>query len=335
MRKKELAAAILGRQVPRLFSIKGGTRALPILAYHRVLDDDPNTFPFDEQVISANSESFRKQMEFIRDNFETVSFDDLYRHELEKRPWPKHAVLITFDDGYRDNYTVAFPVLRQLGLRATVFLASGHIGSDRLFWWDAISYLVKQTRLNSISLPEEDTIITLNGQLSRRVAIDRILGWIKHVPEHTKNRFLANLPSLLEAEIPPAAGCGMHLTWDEVREMSSSGIEFGSHTVTHPVLANVGDQQLEFELSSSKEKIESELGKRVVAFAYPVGGQSFNEATEKAVSRAGYRYAVSYIDGLAKAVQENRYKLPRIHVESGQSLNLFRASLSFPSIMYR
>ncbi|HEU4388048.1 MAG TPA: polysaccharide deacetylase family protein [Blastocatellia bacterium] len=337
MRKKELAAAILGRGVSRiLLRGKGHPDSLPILAYHRILDDDPSQFQFDEQLISANSPSFRKQMAFVRDSFETVSFEDLHRHEIEGRPWPRRALIITFDDGYRDNYTNAFPILREFGLKATVFLATGHVGQSKLFWWDRVAYLVKHTKQASVAFPgKSDACLSLNGLASRRFAIDRMLAWLKKAPEDSKNQYLATLPSLLKLRVPKQTANRMHVGWDEVREMAKGGIEFGSHTVTHPILANVGERQLEVELLESKLKIEAEVGKDVLAFAYPVGGRSFGGRTQEIVSRCGYRFAVSYIDGLARRAVGARYALPRIHVETGHSLDFFRASLSFPRIMCR
>src|SRR5262245_16325624 len=197
MRKKEMAAAILGRRTASLFRLKSSTLTLPILAYHRVLDDDPAAFPFDEQLISAGQPAFREQMQFVRDNFEAMSFEDLHRHEFEGRPWPRRALIITFDDGYADNYANAFPILKELGLKATIFLTTGHIGENRMFWWDRIAYLIKHTKADSMMVPDGGDRIALNGAPSRKEAIDRILGWIKKAPERSKNEFVEALPEIL------------------------------------------------------------------------------------------------------------------------------------------
>jgi peptidoglycan/xylan/chitin deacetylase (PgdA/CDA1 family) len=333
--KREIAAAILGSRMPALLLRTGNKDLLPILAYHRVLDEPAGLFPFDEQVVSATPGDFRNQMRFVRDNFEVVSFDDLHRFETAGRPWPRRALIITFDDGYRDNYTNAFPILKELGLKATIFLATGHIGSGKPFWWDSVAFLVKNTRLTEIPLPTGPRLPSLNGNQSRREAIDILLGWLKKAPEAEKNRLLAALPAILKVEVPAKLVRGTHLNWDEVREMSREGIEFGSHTVTHPVLANVSEKQLEIELSQSKRTIEARIGKEVLAFAYPVGGRSFVRRTQEAVSRCGYRFAVSYLCGIARQMIGDRFALPRIHVEAKQSLNLFKANLMFPSLMNR
>jgi peptidoglycan/xylan/chitin deacetylase (PgdA/CDA1 family) len=118
--------------------------------------------------------------------------------------------------------------------------------------------------------------------------------------------------------------------------MAAYGIEFGSHTSSHPVLANVDPDSLEEEIAGSKRTIERELGREVIAFAYPVGGKGhFTGPVQEVVKRANYRYAVSYEEGLAGDDWQDRYALPRIHIESDHSLSLFRANLMFPQAMLR
>jgi peptidoglycan/xylan/chitin deacetylase (PgdA/CDA1 family) len=338
MSKRELAARVLGSSAGRLLnyaSAQGG-RSLRILAYHRVLDADPNDFAFDEGVISASTEAFYRQMDFVRRNFDVLTFKDLYRLETEEKSWPRRALLITFDDGYRDNYTQAFPILKQLGLPATIFLATGHIGRAKMFWWDLIAYCVKHSNRKAANLDEVcPAAMDFTSAAGRHDATERILRWVKSVPDAVKNRFLDGLGNELEVDLPAGLAEGMHLSWDEVKEMADSGIEFGSHTVTHPVLRNVSEAKLDEELTESKKMIEQQLGRDCLVLAYPVGGrQNFNESVQAAARRSGYQYAVSYDEGLATLEESDRYAMPRIHVESDQSLSLFRATSMFPSFMF-
>jgi peptidoglycan/xylan/chitin deacetylase (PgdA/CDA1 family) len=339
MSKRELAARFLGNRLTGLAWRSPGTgaRALRILAYHRVLDDDPASFDFDEEVISATTESFYDQMRFARSNFDVISFEELRRIEMEGRRVPARALIITFDDGYRDNYTNAFPVLKEMRLTATIFLATAHIGERKLFWWDAISYAAKHTPRGEALLPEISAApFALRTPAERRALADEILRWIKQVPESMKREFLEKLAARLEVDLSGWLAEGMHLTWEEVNLMSRHGIEFGSHTVTHPILANVDEAQLEREIVESKQTIERKIGKPITAFAYPVGGRSrFNSLAQQAVARAGFSYAASYENGVAATGDFDRYAMPRIHVERGQSLSLFRANLMFPQLMLR
>lgn len=338
MGKREQVATILGHPLAhRVWDSSGaGTRSLHILAYHRVLDDDHTTFPFDEAVISATSKTFRQHMEFVRRNFNVISFKQLAEFERDKQQWPERALIITFDDGYRDNYANAFPILKELGFSATIFLAVGHINQAKLFWWDFIAYCFKQTPLQSVTLPAFDSEpLALMDARARRRAIDRVLDWIKEAPEEVKSDFVAKLADNLEVQLPENLAAGMHLTWDEVREMMAGGIEFGSHTMTHPILSNVSPAQLAEEISESKKILERELESEVLAFSYPVGGRtSFNETVKTEVKKCGFRFAVSYREGVAKR-DCDPYSLPRIHIETSHSLKLFRANLMYPKIMLR
>ncbi len=338
MRKKEIAASLLGRldarKLPFLAGQKSG--ALRILAYHRVLDEDLNAFDFDEALVSATSENFARQMKWARNHFNVVSFRDLDECERAGRPWPARALIVTFDDGYRDNYTHAFPILRDLGLPATIFLATGHIGRAQLFWWDLIAWCVKKSPRAAVTFPEiRAAPLLLDTPAHQREAIQICLRWIKSVPEAEKNQFLAELDGKMDVVLPPDVAAQMHLSWEEVGEMADGGIEFGSHTVIHPILANVSQTQLEQEICGSKAALEGHLKRPALVLSYPVGGAAqINEDVQKMVERCGFRYAATYMEDVATAAS-NRFALPRIHVDYDQSFNLFRANLLFPGLMLR
>ncbi len=339
MSRREIASRLLGNQfTSRIWSLASArSEGLRILAYHRVIDDDPATFPFDEELISADTESFYNQMKFARNNFDVISFQDLRQSEIEGRKLPHRALLITFDDGYKDNYTNAFPVLKALALPATIFLTTGCINQSKLFWWDRITYSLKKTRRAEISFPSvSGEPMSLRSAIDRRSAIERVLEWIKEVPEEVRQGFLERLNLELDVEMPEHLARKMMLTWEEINLMASEGIEFGSHTITHPILANVGHAQLEQEIFESKRAIERHLGKEAIAFAYPAGTLSrFSLEAKEAVARAGFHYAVSYEDSMAFYDEFDRFALPRIHVERDHSIERFRANLMFPQLMFK
>jgi peptidoglycan/xylan/chitin deacetylase (PgdA/CDA1 family) len=339
MNKREIAARILDNRVVRRLwhSSERFKKGLRILAYHRILDDRPETFPFDEGVISANSETFYQQMKFVSRHFDVISFADLYQCEKAGRLWPERALIITFDDGYRDNYTNAYPILKAFHLPATIFLATDHIGQTKLFWWDAIAYCVKQTRLSAKDFPEvSDQPLELATALGKAKAIQRILEWIKRVPDEVCRTFAERLPDELEVEIPCPVSQRMHLSWEEVKEMADNRIEFGSHTVTHPILANVCEEQLQKELCESKKTLEQRLNKEVLTLAYPAGRRAkFTRTVQQSAANYGYQYAVAYDEGIVFQERFDRYAMPRIHVETEFSERFFRASLMFPKFLIR
>src|SRR5215471_10371293 len=313
--------------------------AVRILAYHRVLpasSESGRPFLFDEGVISATTESFYRQMDYVRRNYDVITFRDLLAIEERRIAAPRRPLIITIDDGYRDNYTEAFPVLKQFGIPATIFVATGHMSRKSLFWWDLVAFCLKSTEKLAIVLDEiSNDALPLGSHGDRRRAIERVLGWMKKAPENERARFAKELPGALEVAMPSDIADRMHLSWDEIREMADQGIEFGSHTVTHPVLANVDDDRVEDEVFESKKAIERELGREAIVFSYPVGAAgNFDSRSVASVARAGYRYAVSYVEGVVSGTA-NRFAMPRIHIEADHSLNLFRANLRFPGLMLR
>jgi peptidoglycan/xylan/chitin deacetylase (PgdA/CDA1 family) len=332
--KRELVAALLGHGFTQPFwRLAPRSGCLRILAYHRVWDEPPETFAFDEELISANSEEFHRQMSWIKRDFEVLSFADLHICAQENRSWPRRALIVTFDDGYADNYTHAFPILKELNLPATIFLSTGYLHAPRLFWWDLIAYCVKQTSLAKVKLPAiSPQALSFESKRARRLTINKILLWIKSVPDDVKNAFLDDLPTVLEVTLPSDIASATQLNWEQVREMAQNRIEFGGHSVTHPILSNIDSTQLEREIAGCKHDIETHLEREVLVFSYPNGQSS--PTVHDAVQRAGYRFSTAYHAGVAHPSLGN-YGLPRIAVETEFSFSIFQANLLFPSIMLR
>ena len=332
---QDLASFLLGsRAVPRrLVPAAWAGRGVRILAYHRVRDDDPARFPFDPDLISATTAQFRQQMRYLARHFELLTFADLRRCDADGRPWPERGAIVTFDDGYLDNYTHAYPVLRELGLPATVFLATGHVGGHAPFWWDRIAWCLFTTRRSQVALPQVAPCpFPLRSVAQRRAATRRILEWIKEVPEAVKANFLAGLNETFEVDDRDMPAERQHLTWEQVREMADYGIEFGAHTVTHPVLTKVAQEQLERELRESKAELERRLDAEAIAFSYPVGPMGKRGgAVRRAVGECGFRYAASYVEAMATR-QSDRLAMPRIPADA-LSMRAFRSKLTFAGLL--
>jgi peptidoglycan/xylan/chitin deacetylase (PgdA/CDA1 family) len=332
--KRELAAAFLGHKLAQpLWRLVPKHGCLRILAYHRIWDEPACDFAFDEQLISATSEDFQRQMEWAKRHFEIVSFADLHACQKENKAWPQRALIVTFDDGYADNYTHAFPILKELNLPATIFLSTSYMDEPRLFWWDAIAYCVKHTSLAQVHISGVSSQpLSFQGDKARRRATDEILRWVKSVPEEEKNQFMARLPDLLGVNLPADISSAHQLNWQQIKELSNQRIEFGGHSITHPILTNISATQLEEEIAGSKRAIETHIQKEVLVFSYPNGQCSL--AVQEAVQRAGYAYSTAYFAGVAHPSQ-GCYDLPRIAVETDFSFALFQANLLFPGIMLK
>jgi peptidoglycan/xylan/chitin deacetylase (PgdA/CDA1 family) len=336
MKKKILAAiaAILNFsgliRLFLLFKHLFSSRKLIILCYHRICNTD-ESFMLDEGVVSTTPGEFETQMKFVSKHFNVITFRRLAEYRKMGR-FPKNALIITFDDGYRDNYTTAYPVLRKYGLSATIFLTTGYIETSKLFWWDKVAYIIKKTG-------EREAELSVNGAIYRfglssleheKKTILEIIKILKSLKKEEQSHILHQMGKQLNVNIDGSAGEGVLLTWKEIREMSCNGIEFGSHSVNHPIFSTISYTEMENELISSRKEIEKNISLSPVAFAYPDG--YYDMLTKKAMKRSGFQYAVTLIKGINDSLTDP-YELKRIPIGTNITMNLFMAYLVFLRFM--
>jgi len=337
--KKALLARCLvsGRMLAPLARIRSACRAdVPILAYHRIWDIRcEDAFPFDVELVSASVAEFRWQMEYVRENFDPITFAALLDILEGITPAPPRPIIITFDDGFEDNFENAFPILSALEIPATIFLSTGYIASQQTFWYDRLAHMLLLAPERELTAKGFAETIQLGPDAkSRRRALRKVLAELKLMPNQCRLEVLGHL----EFELGPLSEDrpsleSRPLNWDQVREMAQAGIEFGSHTVTHPILANLTDDELEFELAESRRAIEMQTGKPVTTISYPVGGRNaFNDRVRQEVQRAGYRLGVSYIPGTNPLSGLDHYGLRRQHVERYTERSYFAAMLGLPEV---
>lgn len=340
MRKKELLATGI-RAVGGWPLIRGvrrlSGRELVILAYHRVLDiGNESEFPFDPELVSASPDEFRWQMRFVRDNFDVVSFKDVNDHLQGRARLPSRALVVTFDDGFDDNYHHAYRILKDVGIPATFFVSTGYIGTEEVFWFDWLAHLLMKAPVGTIRIPELATALpAANDATARRDATNQLLAKIKTLSERRRLEILEELQSLGREHCDPeAASKSRPMNWQQVHEMHEGGMEIGSHTVTHPILATMEPESMHWELKQSKAELEKRLNAPVQVIGYPVGtSDAFNTAVVDGVQNAGYAMACSYIAGTNPLGRLDRFRMRRQHIERYTSRVYFEALLSFPSAM--
>ena len=298
--------AIAGRAGLRLF------RALDprpmILMYHRVEE-----LPTDPQLLAVQPRHFAEHLEVLRRSFRVLSLGELVE-ALSRGRFPRHAVVLTIDDGYADNLANAKPLLESFGTPATVFVTTGSIGSEREFWWDELERLVlhpgrlpQKLRLSirgrshdwdlgdGASYSADDFERQKSWHVEQpsdpgpRQSLYRSLYSHLHPLSHDeKGSILAELARQAEIGV---VGRPTHrpLTHQELSRLEGGVVEIGAHTVTHPTLAALSPEAQRDEIQGSKATLEAELGRPIVAFAYPHG--SYTAATVATVREAGYQYA--------------------------------------------
>jgi peptidoglycan/xylan/chitin deacetylase (PgdA/CDA1 family) len=317
--KRALAsAAQRGGFFPAAGALFGGRR-LTVLAYHRVADPDDPAFDAYRRNISAAPEGFREQMDYAAEHFHPVSLEQVAA-ALDGGPrLPARPLLVTFDDGYRDNLTAALPVLRERGIPMTIFLATGFVGGERPFPWDLAAWCFHHTTRSEVDLPVvgERSWATAG---EREVVLGRWLETLKRLPEAEREEAVATLPECLGVEVPPGAFSGLCLSWGEVRAMAADGVAFGAHTERHPILTRVPADRARNEVAGSKHRLEDELGTPAMAFAYPNGGRGdLDASTVRLLAETGFRLGFTLLPGPEPGWSARRSPLTlrRVYVHYG------------------
>jgi peptidoglycan/xylan/chitin deacetylase (PgdA/CDA1 family) len=326
--KRALAARALSRTGLRTLL----SRAIPwsgvlVLNYHRVGDGSGSLF--DRGLWSADAEAFARQVRFCRSHTDVISPDDL-PHVLDRRRG--RYVLFTFDDGYRDNYEVAFPILKAERVAATFFIATGFVDAPRLPWWDEIAWMVRTSRRERIMLPGWLPAAVPFDEPDREGAVRTLLQAYKAMPVESTGGFLAAIAAEAgTGRCAPEVSRELWMTWSMLRAMQSAGMTIAGHTMGHPVLARASRERQRDEISGCAARLAAELGGPMRCFSYPVGGLSaFDSVTRECLREAGVRYAFSYYGGFRRFSGWDDYDIRRVPVESYLSDDWFRSIVTLP-----
>ncbi len=269
--------------------------------YHRVLPEPDSLRPDDIPL-----PVFVRCMRALKRYFNVLPLAEAVE-KLKNHSLPGRAVAITFDDGYADNATVAAPVLAELGLPATVFVATGYLNNGRM-WNDTVIETVRQIRDSHVEIGALGPL-PLGSDSERLAAISALLTHFKHLPFDERDR---QVKALAETVNDDLAGSLM-MTDSQVASLANSGIAVGAHTVRHPILANLSESESVDEINASKSVLEQLTGNEVSLFAYPNGrpDRDYRRADVRAVKQAGFKAAVSTSWGSA-GEECDLFQLPRI-----------------------
>lgn len=263
-----------------------------ILMYHRFQHED-------EDGAKTSARSFIAHLEYLKTHYRLVPLSFISEHIQTGAPLPPAIAAVTIDDGYRDAYTVAFRLLRERKIPATLFVATGFVDLECWLWTDKMRYVLSHTKAGKIevNIGGRTLSIALEDHASRATAARQINSLLKTVPDAVKENEIMRLTASLGVEIPQLPPAEFQpLTWDEAREMHQDGIEIGSHTRSHPILTKVDDIRLRAELCESKSRLETIFSHRIDLFCYPNG--NMDDRVRRATALAGYRCAVTVEPGL-------------------------------------
>lgn len=290
-----------------------------IFLYHRVYPEEERAL-----VASISPEEFEKQMMYLKKYFRFSSLEELV--EIINEPDGKirqleNIAVVTFDDGYKDNYVYAYPILHKYKIPATIFLTYNYIGQEDLFWWDKLGYIIYHSKNKNVDIKNIGSF-SLDNEKKKLNCIYFLLRKLKKMSDDLRKEYINELENKCDVKIPSGLGRDMILSWDDINEMKCNGITFGAHTMSHANLQNIEMDTAKKEIIYSKIEIEKKLEREVKSFAYPYGLKFYNREIIEVVKDSGFECAVSTDEKIINALRVcNVYNLPRI--SAGNSYRSF------------
>ncbi len=276
---------------------------LVILMYHRVLARQDPFLPDDIDI-----EGFEEQVSLLSRDFQVLTLSEAVS-ALSRDRLPRRAAVITFDDGYRDNFELALPVLRKYGVPATFFIATGFLGGGRM-WNDTLIEAIRVA---------DDGLLDLSGPgLGRHVletTADRVrtvaslVARLKYHDMRTRHELVSAVAERVGKPLPD----NLMMERNQVRMLAANGMELGAHTRNHPILARLDIKDAEREIHDGRDDLCGISGEPVKLFAYPNGrpGRDYGDEHVKLLRRSGFDAAVSTRWGCATK-ESDLFQLPRI-----------------------
>jgi peptidoglycan/xylan/chitin deacetylase (PgdA/CDA1 family) len=336
-----LATALDRVGVPKLvMSLRRGVSPwLTVLTYHRVAASDAAS-ELDAGVVDVTPDLLERQLRFLRRWFHPIDMGDLLAFVRARRSLPKNPVLVTFDDGYRDNHDVALPILERHGVRATFFVATDYVERRRPFWWDRVAMVIKRSPHDHIEIDYPEPVrLPLESAQSREAAIMRIVRIVKDRAGLDLDRFVDGLERasgvVLGWDEERRVADQTVMTWTHVAALHRAGMNVQSHTCTHRVLQTLDAEQLAHELRGSRRLLEEVLAEPVRAIAYPVGKRVITAPhIKRAVRDAGYELGFSNGTGINRLSALDPLDARRVSLEISLGDGFFRAMLALPCLGY-
>ena len=289
-----------------------------ILCYHRVGTAGVPLYS------RLPEKTFAAQMSYLKRNYRVVPLSQLCSELQEGRCVPT-TMAVTFDDGYRDLYTFAFPVLQAYSIPATVYLIGRCMETGEAPWYDRI-FLALENATGDFEVElQTRRVFRVRSSEERAAAAWEIISFLKSIPDSNRRAWCAEFRNRFP--VNEDALSGRMLDWPQVRKMHKHGVHFGAHTMTHPAVSRLHSSQMAEELLESKHLLESGLDAPVEDFAYPFGKpEDFSGAAQDFLANSSFRSAVTTVEGF-NSRGANLLELRRLQIGNGTSMADFSFEL--------
>jgi len=278
---------------------------LLILGWHNV----ESTFCFPSGT-GAGVKGLMRQFELLARWMNVVSLPEALTVMESGGCLPPRATAITFDDGYQDSLDIVAPILLRMGLPATFFLVPEFLSGQLPAWWETVGWAIERSRRPWAAWGDSRYSL---ADSTRKASYAAILARLKTVDEETRQRIVRGLVDQLEPEGHPPVP-SMFMDWDGARSLQEKGFTIGSHSLRHVILANETAETQRDDLRTARVQLAQGLQGEIDILAYPNGGRrDFNDASIDAARAAGYRAAVTTVEGWNDS-STSRYELHRFVV---------------------
>ena len=328
--KKALAYNLLSRSGLRFLIEKACPwSGVLVLNYHRIGNGEGSLF--DNALWSADAGMFADQLQYCKLHLDMISPADLPDVIASGRG---RYGMVTFDDGYLDNYEVAFPLLKAAGVPATFFIATGFIDTPVLPWWDEIAWMVKTSRRNWVELPDWFPAPLIFDDPGRERIIRTLLRGYKTMPVESTGRYVEAIAEATgSGRCSAEVGKQLWMNWDMLRQMRAHGMTIGGHTVSHPVLARLPPERQREEVQGCAARLSAEMNEPMQVFSYPVGKPyAFDGTTRNYLREAGVRYVFTYYGGFRRFDDWEDYDIRRIAIEAPITFEWFKSIVTIPRV---
>ena len=301
-----------------------------ILTYHRVLSRDDLHKHWVQPGMYVETGVFEQHVQFLQEHFDVLSFHELLAR-WQSRDWDddRRYCVITFDDGWLDNYQNAYPILRKYRIPATIFLPTNFVGTTEWFWPEKVSCLIKEmlsrvdgekrkrhsmgSRVLSqfLDIDEERIRAVSQGEGARQAFADDIIEQCKNLSPEIITQFISALASELGFAFPQERAL---MNWEEVAHMSGDGIAFGSHSCSHRILTKLSMDEVRAELAGSQRVLQDRTKNYVPVFCYPNGNS--NADIQNLVQECGYQAATGVRSGVEGRRPDNKFELRRVSIHN-------------------
>ncbi|MFY9553507.1 MAG: polysaccharide deacetylase family protein [Blastocatellia bacterium] len=279
-----------------------------ILTYHR--------FSNTGAAEATSARAFAEQIRYLTSHYQIVPLSNLAEYLSRGVGLPAGIASIAIDDGYRDAYEIAFPILTEYKIPATLFVVTDFLDRRIWLWTDKLRFILSRTESTEFSTTIDNRAMQfrLGDRASRTKAAAQINAALKRLPDQVKDQLITDIEASLGVELPAVPTDDYAaISWNQAREMDAAGVRIGSHTVSHPILTRVSGERLRIELSESRSRIQLMLGREVDLFCYPNG--DYNESISQAVRDAGYKCAVTVEPGFNN-IDSDPLQLRRVHTDN-------------------